>query len=105
MSAGREGGSADKAPDVPSNSEKAREVYRQRKGPRQGNGVVDEHERLFIGPRFQQSISEVDRAANFYPDILDLFRERERRAATPYAAQYLPGMDLCVSQQFPAQGF
>src|SRR5205807_1465357 len=39
------------------------------------------------------------------PDVLDLLGERKRPAATAQAVLYLPAIDLCESEQRPAQGF
>src|SRR5205807_8146888 len=39
------------------------------------------------------------------PDVLDLLGERKRPAATAQAVLHLPAIDLCESQQRPAQGF
>ena len=81
------------------------EDYIRRKGPRQRHGLLRELERLFIGPRVQQSIREVGRTADLCPDILALLRERERPAATANAAEHLSSLHLRQSQQPPAQGF
>src|SRR5205085_7164481 len=90
---------------TPHDYEKPLEVDRRRKGPRQRHGELHELERLFIGPRFQQSIREVDRTADVYPTALALLRERERPAATAHAVVRLTTMHLRESQQRTAQGF
>src|SRR5712692_3415664 len=66
---------------TPEGIEHTVEVVLRRKGPRQRDGALCDHERLFISPRFQQSKSERERTADVCPVVLALLRERECCAA------------------------
>ena len=83
-------------------SEKELAVYRRRKGLCKRHGLLREHERLFINPCFQQSIDEAERTGDLCPDVLDLFGERERHAATANAIVHLSNIHLCQCQEPPA---
>src|SRR5215469_17115976 len=76
----------------PQGNEKVLEVDHWWKGPCKCDGILHKHERLFIGPRFQQSMYEAECTGDLRPDILALFGEREPLAATAQAVLHLPTM-------------
>ena len=87
-------------------SEKALEVYRRRKGPRQRDGVLHEHERLFIAPRVQQSIGEVERPVDVYPSVLDsLVQSASALRPLRMLCCTCPSCTCAIRQHLPAQGF
>ncbi len=90
---------------LPQGNEKALENYCWRKGPCLRDGVLHEHECLFIDSRVQQSMREAECTVNVCPTVLALLREHESPAAAVYAVTHLPSMHLCESQIRPAQGF
>ena len=76
-----------------------------RQSSRQPQGCVHEHEGLFIGPHFQQAKSEDGQTADACPDVLVLFGESERPAATANARLHLSCLHLRQRQHPPEKGF
>src|SRR6266567_6734716 len=91
--------------DIAQGNEKALEVQRRGQSARKPGGLLHEPERLFVGPRVQQSICEADRSVDLCPAGPALVRECECLAATTNALLYLPGMLLYDGQDRPALSF
>src|SRR6266567_4249547 len=79
-------------------SEQALEAKCWGQGPRKCDGWLCEAERLFILPRFQQSLRETEHTDDLCPGVLALLRERECPATTLKAQLHLPTIHLCKRQ-------
>src|SRR6266568_3678872 len=91
--------------DTPQANENPLEVYPQRQASCQRDRLLHEHKRLFVGSPLQQAIREAERTVDLYPDVLNLFRQRQRHVTTAQAVMHLPIMHLRLRQQPPAHGF
>src|SRR6266700_3750599 len=90
---------------TPQANENPLEVYPQRQASCQRDRLLHEHKRLFVGSPLQQAIREAERTVDLYPDVLNLFRQRQRHVTTAQAVMHLPIMHLRLRQQPPAHGF